>query len=191
VDSEARGLTAQWTQRALRGASAPIGALCLAVRTAAAASAQLADRSINPIVDSPDPGAAGATATCTVTVIKNGPGTATHVAATTIPPPNTQGFLLGCPAGWSTNTGPIFTCLVPPPADGNVGLIHCQIASLGSGFSATFTITVQTGPEPGAAADRAGGSSGVLILLWDGGRLRPAPTGPGAAQHGPGGHPDA
>jgi uncharacterized repeat protein (TIGR01451 family) len=71
----------------------------------------------------------------TVTVINNGPGTANNVVLSeTLPaaPPNLTFNSLTFAAGW--------TCI--KPAVGATGTISCSIASLASGVSASFTITV-------------------------------------------------
>src|SRR6185436_1138165 len=79
VDSEARGLSARLTRWALRSASAAIGALLLAVLTAAAAGAQTADLAVTQN-STPNPAAAGDLVNVTITVTNNGPSAASNVA---------------------------------------------------------------------------------------------------------------
>jgi len=137
VDREARDLTARFTQWALRGASAVIGLLCLAVLSAAAASAQTADLSIMqaPVFS---PVAAGSQVNLTITIRNNGPSAATNVAFVHFFPPNAGVLSANTIPGWSCG----FSTL----------LYQCTIPSLAVGTSTIFTAYYQSSSETPAGA---------------------------------------
>jgi uncharacterized repeat protein (TIGR01451 family) len=81
----------------------------------------------------PNPVAAGADLTFTITVTNAGPDAATQAAMATDVPPGTTFVSLASPAGWAPNT----------PAPGGTGAISASIASLASGGQAVFTLIVQ------------------------------------------------
>jgi uncharacterized repeat protein (TIGR01451 family) len=93
-----------------------------------------------------------------VTVINNGPGTANNVVLSeTLPaaPPNLTFNSLASAAGWA--------CI--KPAAGATGTISCSIASLASGVSASFTITVNvaTGVAAGTMLSETVNASSTTV----------------------------
>lgn len=80
----------------------------------------------------------GADLTWTITVINNGPSTATGVTlADTLPAGTTFASL-------TQNTGPAFTCTAP--AVNAAGAVNCSIATLANAATATFTLVVNVLP---------------------------------------------
>ncbi|PYS45762.1 MAG: hypothetical protein DMF68_21205, partial [Acidobacteria bacterium] len=99
------------------------------VTVVAAGSADLAITK----TDSPDPVAIGNNITYTITANNNGPATASSVQVTDAMPSGTTFKALSSPAGWSCTT----------PSVGGTGSVTCTIASLASGASAVFQLTVK------------------------------------------------
>jgi uncharacterized repeat protein (TIGR01451 family) len=98
-----------------------------------------ASTTVNPAADlavtkavSPDPVTAGQNLTYTLTVNNNGPSAAANAALNYAVPANTTFQSLTAPVGWSCTT----------PAVGGTGAVHCGAASLASGATASFTLTV-------------------------------------------------
>lgn len=87
---------------------------------------------------------AGTTATYSVTLTNNGPGTATTVVLTDALPPNTT-FVSA-----TQNSGPAFNCTTP--AAGATGTITCTAASLTTGAVANFTIVLALSPTATASS---------------------------------------
>jgi len=85
-------------------------------------------------VDTPDPVAAGANLTYTITVTNNGPNYAGSVLLDDSLPASTTFQSLSAPAGWACGT----------PAVGSSGAISCSNASFAPG-SAVFMLTVHVG----------------------------------------------
>jgi uncharacterized repeat protein (TIGR01451 family) len=84
----------------------------------------------------PNPVAAGADLTFTITVTNGGPDAATQAAMATAVPNGTTFVSLASPAGWTPST----------PAAGGNGAISASIASLASGGQAVFTLIVKVAP---------------------------------------------
>lgn len=95
---------------------------------AAIATVQNADVSVS-LNDGPDPVIAGNSMTYSITVTNQGPGIAQNVVLTDSVPANTTYV------SFNQNTGPSFTC-------SGTSTVTCNIASLGNGVSATFTLAV-------------------------------------------------
>ncbi len=87
--------------------------------------------------DSPDPVVAGQNLTYTIAVTNSGPDPALTVQMSDTVPTHTTFQSLTAPSGWS--------CTTPPVND--TGPITCTTASLGSGATATFTLTVKVTPS--------------------------------------------
>jgi len=81
----------------------------------------------------PDPVTAGNNITYTQIATNGGPGNAATVTFSGATPANTTFVSLPVPVGWSCTT----------PAVGGTGAITCNIATLNSGVSATFVLTVK------------------------------------------------
>lgn len=84
-------------------------------------------------VGTPDPVTAGNNITYTQVVTNGGPGNAATVVFTGATPANTTFVSLPTPAGWGCVT----------PAVGGTGAITCNIATLASGATGTFVLTVK------------------------------------------------
>jgi uncharacterized repeat protein (TIGR01451 family) len=74
----------------------------------------------------------------TITVMNNGPSDAASVTLTDTVPAGTT-F-----SSFAQNSGPTFSCTTPSPSA--TGTVNCSIATLASGATATFTLTVGTNP---------------------------------------------
>ncbi len=95
--------------------------------------------------DSPDPVAAGATLTYTVTVTNNGPNNATNVVVTDTLPAGTT-FVSAAPALACTHSQ---------------GTVTCNIGDLANGATVPITITVTAPTEGGSITNSASASSDV------------------------------
>jgi uncharacterized repeat protein (TIGR01451 family) len=84
-------------------------------------------------VGTPDPVTAGNNITYTQIATNGGPGNAATVTFSGATPANTTFVSLTFPAGWSCTT----------PVVGGTGAINCNIATLNSGVSANFVLTVK------------------------------------------------
>jgi uncharacterized repeat protein (TIGR01451 family) len=138
VDSEANRLRVRLTRLVLRGASAMIGLLCLAVLTGAAASAQTADLAVtqDPLFS---PVAAGSTVSYTIRVRNDGPSAATNVVMVLLYPPDIDTSSGGSvPADWTCGFGS--------------SSVECTIPTLAAGASAIFqrSVTVSANTPSGA-----------------------------------------
>ena len=105
-----------------------------ATTTVSAAPPPSADLSATK-ADSPDPVAAGANLTYTLTIANAGPSDDQSVSVSDPIPANTTFVSL------AQNDGPTFTCSTP--AVNGTGTVTCSIATLPAGMSATFTLIVK------------------------------------------------
>lgn len=87
--------------------------------------------------DSPDPVVAGQNLTYTIAVTNSGPDPALAVQMSDTVPTHTTFQSLTAPSGWSCTT----------PLVNGTGSITCTTASLSSGATATFTLTVKVTPS--------------------------------------------
>ena len=101
---------------------------------------------VGVVKSGPDSVTAGSTVTYTVVVTNGGPSDASTVSLTDTLPPNTTFVSL------NQTTGPSFTCSTPGP--GGIGTITCNIATLASGASATFSIVLTCPPRQGELSTR-------------------------------------
>jgi hypothetical protein len=100
---------------ALRGSLTAFGLLCLAVLSAAAASAQTADLAVTQTA-APNPAPAGTRVLVPVTATNNGPSAANNVALVYLFPPDTTstGILGVPPVGWTCGfSGNAMQCTIP------------------------------------------------------------------------------
>jgi uncharacterized repeat protein (TIGR01451 family) len=86
-------------------------------------------------ITGPSSSPVGTNSSYTVTITNNGPSTATNVSVKDTF--GTSGKFVSS----VQNTGPAFTC-VKPAVGAKGGVVHCTIASLAIGQSATFTVTL-------------------------------------------------
>jgi uncharacterized repeat protein (TIGR01451 family) len=110
--------------------------------TTTTVGAPLADLSIIKN-DTPDPVTSGAQLTYTINVSNLGPNAASDLQLSDPLPSDTTFMSLTAPVGW--------TCTTPP--SGSNGTVSCSTASLASGGSGAFTLTVAV------VAGLSGGSS--------------------------------
>jgi uncharacterized repeat protein (TIGR01451 family) len=96
----------------------------------------LADVSVTK-TDSPDPVAAGANLTYTITVTNAGPSSASSVTLSDAVPAGTSFVSFAAPAGWTAST----------PAAGGTGPVIATTPTLASGATATFTLVVNVNPS--------------------------------------------
>lgn len=106
--------------------------------SATAMTAVSAQADLSVVKSGPASANAGTNITYTITAMNGGPSTATTVSLTDTIPANTT-FV-----SESQTNGPAFSC-TPPPV-GGTGTITCSIASLSTGASATFSISVHISP---------------------------------------------
>jgi uncharacterized repeat protein (TIGR01451 family) len=118
-------------------------------QTANTTVANSADVSV--VKTAPAAATAGTQITYNITVMNNGPSDANSVTMSDLLPPNTTFVSEAQP------TGPAFVCTNPPV--GGTGTVSCSIATLTSGTTATFAITVQIAP-----AAPVGPSSNTAIV---------------------------
>jgi uncharacterized repeat protein (TIGR01451 family) len=90
----------------------------------------------------PNPVAAGAALTFTITVTNGGPDAATQATMATAVPTGTTFVSLASPAGWAANS----------PAVGGTGPISASIASLAAGGQAVFSLIVKVDPTAAAGS---------------------------------------
>jgi uncharacterized repeat protein (TIGR01451 family) len=117
--------------RLLRATSAAILLTALVAGTALGGIPQ-ADLQVTKS-DSPDPVAAGANITYSITVTAAGPQDSAIVQLTDSIPPNTTFVSFTAPAGWTVVTPPV----------GGTGNVAATIVNLPVGASAAFTLVVQ------------------------------------------------
>jgi uncharacterized repeat protein (TIGR01451 family) len=122
----------------------------LGVTTATAVTALVTNTDLAITKTAPLTAVAGGAFSYTISAINNGPIAATTVAIDDILPAPLQFVSL------TQTAGPAFACTTPAP---NVnGTVHCSIASLAAGASATFTLAVSS------AASTTGSSSNTAVI---------------------------